>query len=301
MRICFVSAGDIEWGSSRMRCYWPAEYMGADIVTFDEAWRHYKAQGSRHDVYIFQKHADVKTIRKYREEGSIVFWDACDPSWWFSPRAVRAILEEVDGVVCSNESLTVDLIAWMEENGIDDENELLVTTIPDRLELSHFPLRREHRDSNPVRLIWYGMAQNRVTIYAALANLDRLVANGYPIELTVMDNEPKARFQVSDNFPIYHIPWSLGGENEIIANHDIALLGHYPGPWGRVKSNNRQLTAWACGLPTTTGADYREIRELVKSAGFRRELAVEGMDTLHAQYDVKATASEWLELIDRCA
>jgi len=32
----FISAGDISWGSSRMRCYWPAKYMGATVVTWRE-------------------------------------------------------------------------------------------------------------------------------------------------------------------------------------------------------------------------------------------------------------------------
>jgi hypothetical protein len=201
------------------------------------------------DAIIWQKYVDLEIAQVLKAQGKRQYWDVCDPMWWWDPKESDAICALVDGVVTSNNNLEIDL-----ERCLDDE--VRTYTIPDRLEVEHFPLKREHSDLSPVRLIWYGIASNRVSLYAALANLERLAANGHRIELTIFDDHPEAEWCVTDAFAIYHTRWSLEKENAVIASHDIALLPPYPGPWGKVKSNNKTLTAWACGLPVWDGLDY---------------------------------------------
>jgi glycosyltransferase involved in cell wall biosynthesis len=280
MKTLFISAGPIEWGSSRMRCFWPAKYMdGAKVMTFGE---HVNTDAS---VVIFQKVFDLEYARLTRRIGRRVFWDACDPAWWWEPERCREIIQNVDGVVLSSQALKDDFDQW-NNGGVRS------WCIPDRLELSHFPLKRQHADVSPVRLIWFGLAVNRWALLSALANLERLVANGHKIELTIMDDQP-GEWPVTNMFPIYCVPWSLDKENEIIAAHDLAILPPYPGPWGEVKSNNRVLTAMACGLPVTAGLTYSVLEFAVKNWKERVEFTKSDMLDLLLNYDVEKSAREW--------
>jgi glycosyltransferase involved in cell wall biosynthesis len=279
MRTLFIASGPIEWASARLRCYWPAKYMDAEVVEFGN---HHNKDA---EAVIFQKSFDLEYAVLTRRLGRRVYWDICDPLWWWEPNECREILNHVDGVVLSSKALQNDFDQW--SNGAVKSH-----CIPDRLELSHFPLKRTHSDVSPVRLIWFGLAVNRWALLSALANLERLVANGHKIELTIMDDQP-GEWPVTNMFPIYCVPWSLDKENEIIAAHDLAILPPYPGPWGEVKSNNRVLTAMACGLPVTAGLTYGVFETLVKDKKAREEFTKSDMLDLLLDYDVEKSAREW--------
>jgi len=296
MSVLFIAAGGLEWASSRMRAHWPAQCMDADVMLIDEAQRDGYPEG--YEAVIFQKMVNIEAVAAYRDMGVPVWWDMCDPLWWWQPGQARRIAEAVDGVVMSNEALRKDYERWMESDGIEDKPP--VFTIPDRLELSHFEehRRREHDDGDPVRFVWYGMANNRVSLYSAIANMERLAANGYDIELTIMDERPDAPFKVTNYFPIYHIEWSLEQEVQVIAAHDIALLPPYPGAWGVVKSNNKFLTAYASGVVPAKGSSYENLCSLADGRELRQEWADDGWNNyVKEHFDVRQTAVEWDELL----
>lgn len=280
MKTFFIAAGPITWASARLRAFWPAKYMdGAEVVdatTVDSV-------PDTFDAYVFQKAADAGLMKDLRAQGKRVAYDVCDPAWWWKPQEQRAIVEQADILVASSFALAADLAEWSQRK---------VHTIPDRLDLAHFPLQRKQADVSPVRLIWFGLYVNRPAIFSAMAVLERLVANGYPVELTICDNNPHAPDIQSDRLPIYYTRWSLEMENAIIASHDIAVLPRLPGAWGKVKSNNKQLTAWACGLPVIDGENYAEATCLVENAAYR--------DTEHrfpTEYTVDKSAADWERIL----
>jgi len=137
---------------------------------------------------------------------------------------------------------------------------------------------------------------NRPALFGALANLERLAANGRDIELTICDERPDMVMRITNMFPVYHVLWELEQENAIIAAHDIAILPPYPGPWGRVKSNNRTLTAWACGLPATDCESYKELMTLM-DADTRARLGADGRKWVEEDYNVERSAREWERLL----
>jgi hypothetical protein len=239
------------------------------------------------DIYIWQKAANPKVIQERKDARH--WWDVCDPLHWFSPDESRVIADLVDGIVTSNEPLGSDLMRWAKRH---------VRVIPDRLELSHFPKQRQHAPVSPVRFIWYGIAVNRAALVGAWTNLARLAALGYELELTVMDERPDVTLNLGPEFPVYHKLWRLSEENAIIANHDIALLPPYPGPWGAVKSNNRELTAWACGIPATTGLRWHDgFINLVERTSAREAAGLGGRTAVEANHDVKQSAADWEALV----
>ena len=256
MNIVFITAGPIEWASSRMRGYWVAEELrdrGHDVMVYQfAARRRIWSEADDADAYIWQKLVDTEMVD---ELPGLHFWDVCDPSWWWQPKECGEITRRAVTVVASSAALAADLECW--------DPAAACTHIPDCINFDHFEVfTAPHDYTDPVRLIWYGVAVNRVALWSVKAPLERLVANRHRIELTIMDDRPDVRFQLSDAFPIYHTQWSLQKEVEIISGHDIAVLPPYPGPWGRVKSNNKWLTAAACGLPAV-GDSYEDLLKLV--------------------------------------
>lgn len=285
MNICFITAGPIEWASSRMRAYWVAEALderGHDCYTYNANGM--PSEPKEFEAFIWQKSVNLDFIKANPQARH--YWDVCDPSWWWQPNECREIAGHMTAVVASSQALADDFNEWYGEDK--------AVCIPDRLKLSHFHTQRQHSDVSPVRLIWFGIAANRVALWGARANLERLVANGHKIELTIFDDRPDVPFRMSDMFPIYHVQWELSKEVEILASHDIALLPPYPGPWGKVKSNNKALTAVSCGLPYETGNDYELLESLVSYPAAR---GWEAAESVKGMLDVTQSAIEWEALL----
>lgn len=288
--ICFITAGPVEWGSSRMRAYWPARYIpDSTVVTMADAQQRGVPDAG---VYVFQKLVDIALIAEMRASDKIVVWDVCDPSWWFdAPGAIEAV-NNVGGIIASSAPLAADLQTW---KAMNDTEPVPVAVIPDRVELSHFAPRPRYVPGDPVKLIWYGVAVNRVALFAAVANLIRWRGDGHDISLTIYDNAPDIRFSDLDAImPVTYKRWTLDTEAETLAAHHIALLPPYPGPWGRVKSNNRTVTGLAAGLQVITGEDYYELPNAIRvmEAGHDRR------EYVAANYNVEQSAREWMDLIN---
>lgn len=277
MSTLFVTAGPIEWGSSRMRCYWPAQHMqAADVIQSSTL----EIDASKYGAVVFQKVFNIETAEELRLNGVKVVWDVCDPAWWWEPGFCEKIIQNVDAVVASSTALADDFSKW---------SGMKAHVIKDRLDFEHFPVRHSPGRREQFRFIWYGVAVNRIALFSALANLERLAANGYAISLTVFDDRPETPVNFTKAFPVYHLRWDLSQENIVIASHDAALLPPYPGPWGAVKSDNKKRTAGACGLPVTDGQNYKALEDLVVNP--ERYAAYPAGDS------VKKSADEWEALL----
>lgn len=281
--VLFITPGPIKWASSRLRAHWVAEGIeGADVIEYDGMFYPHR------DNIVFVKIVNSELAQKYRDCGAKVIWDICDPVHWFSPTEAREMADNVDYITCSNPGLQADFYEWY--------GKPRPILIPDRMRLDRYPIQRIHKPTNHIRFIWCGVIQNRFSLLGAMANLDRLKANGVDFSLTIFDDKPGETWKAK--FPIYHTGFEVDKENEVMASHDIALLPPYPGAWGRVKSNNKHLTAWACGLPVTDGENYAQLYELATRATVREISAQAGMDTLTKHYTIDKSVDQWKGLLE---
>jgi hypothetical protein len=250
----------------------------AKIATYDEIVNH---GGSIPEAkyYIWQKHLDIEAMKVLKSKGRKNFIDFCDPVWWFQPELMSDILDVADGFIFGTQALMDDYLKDILAPGFP------MAVVPDGLLPEVYPLKREHNDVSPIRFIWFGVAANRCALYSALPTLDRLSALGRKIELTIFDDKPGKTFTEAA-YPISYIPWSLKQENEVISSCDIALLPPYPGPWGKLKSNNKPMLASACGLPVTDGNDIGELLALCNSV-IRKEKTIIPPDNWHTKYSAK--------------
>lgn len=282
-KILFITPGPITWASSRMRAHWVAEHLESDVIEGDKL----SGVPDEYTDVIFVKVTNSKLVKSLQKHDIRVWWDICDPVHWFDPGAAAKMGGLVDGIVASNQGLADDFSEWISRP---------VKVIKDRLKLSHFFVKQTISTDKPLRFIWYGAYQNRFSLMAGFAYLERLSANGINVELTIFDDSPDIIWKYT-NFPIYHVPWDLGLESQIISAHDIAVLPDYPGPWGLVKSNNRHVTAHACGVVPTKADDFEELYKLSTEPEYRLKLATKGLAWVQKEYDVRQSANEWLELM----
>jgi hypothetical protein len=276
-----------------LAAYWPARYIPGSLAY---RWEDGTPIPPGYQMYVWQKNVSIPEMETIRAAGGKNIFYHCDPLWWWHPDECRQADAIVDAVVCSTEASALD---YMDFSGRTEHP----TVIPDRLELSYYKSRGPHETprGQPVRFVWFGMSQNRLTLFAALANLERLVANGVSIVLTLIDDAPQEVVYWSEMFPFIHARWTLDNENALICANDIALVPLYPGPWGKIKTNNRTLVAWACGLPAITGENYRELYEVATRATLRNEMVAAGQQELVQRYDVRQSAGEWMQLLEAIA
>jgi hypothetical protein len=237
------------------------------------------------------KTGNIGAVEYLHNNGKVQFAEVCDPNWWLQPTFMRRMIDNMTALVAATEPARDDLLRWYGDKRC--------YIIPDRLNLDHFPLRRKHQHADPVRFIWYGVSINRSALVGAVPVLERLKANGVNVELTILDNSPEILLGMTKHFPVYHTRWTLETENEIISAHDIALLPPYPGPWGVMKSNNKTLTAWSCGLPVTDGFDYYDLYNLSTNSRERQERANYGWQELNDKYTIDKTVQQWNEIINQ--
>ncbi len=270
-----------------MRCFWPAKHMDADVVVWD--WPHPMEFSTEYKAYIWQKYTNPETQSQLLDMGKQVWIDNCDPTWWFSDQQfMRDSFEQATGAVFSSDALRDDFLEWWGKP-------YNAHTIKDRMDLSHFSHKKSHHWTKPVRFIWYGVAQNRVSLSGAWANMSRLKVLGYNVTLTIFDDRPDIKIKEQNDIPIMYSTWEVDKEPAMVAGHDIALLPPFPGPWGKVKSNNKYITAAICNVPVTTGHDYEELVRLMDHK--EREKLADLQSVLVPDYDVKISGQEWEVLL----
>ena len=283
---CFILPGPDHWASSRIRGIWPAKFM-PDATTAVIGSKLPEA-----DTYIWVKSFNPDLVRQYKQVGKRNYLDFCDPAWWWAPSQIRHALDDVDHVICSCQAIA---------NDFQQEFDYKPLIIRDRMWLPHFDKQHTHKPidrGQPVRFIWYGGGQNRHSLLGAMGYFERLVSNGVQISLTIMDDKPREYWEITDLFPVSNIKWELAKEVEVIAAHDIAMLPPYPGPWGRLKTNNKALHAWACNVAVSDGMDWPYLWQLATSTEFRTHAAAAGRRMVETDYNVEQSAAEWLEVLN---
>ena len=270
MKVLFVVPGPIAWATSRFRAYWIQPHIpGSEIVLVSEiaelAGDKLKEALAPFDHVIWLKQCPIHLLKDNVREGQKHWWDVTDPMWWFSPQWASEIALFVDGTIVSSQGLGENFNTWKPSRA------KLAKRIDDHMNLDHYNVVRKHTNDAEVKMIWFGLNANRFTIVGAMAYLSRAWANGFKFSLTIMDNEPESDWSGMGEFPINHVGFNLATEAKTIGSHDIAVLPKYPGPWGVCKSTNKDLTAYAAGLPVIRGDDYSRILTLIDNPEARQK------------------------------
>jgi hypothetical protein len=201
---------------------------------------------------IWLKQCDPGLASAAQKVGIPSVWDVTDPMWWFSPEHFWPVMEAVNGTITSSKGLAEDYAMWCGRKA---------TCLPDTLSLDHYGDPRPRHEGKAKKMIWFGHHANRMTLFGPMTNLLRLQAQGDEFSLTIMDDAGPDMQIFNPSFPVTRIKFDLGTEAEILRDHDLAILPPYPGPWGKCKSDNKELTAGAVGLAAVSGLLWNHMHD----------------------------------------
>lgn len=284
----FIPSGPIEWASSRFRMHWVAKYSDdMEVLDFLE-----KGELEKADNIIWGKRVDYDYVKDHPNQRH--FWDMCDPLWWYSPHSSVIIADTFDGFVFSTPGLREDWVQWSKTDRKKSH------VIPDRFDLTEFT--GSHLFSSydfPKKFVWYGIFQNRPSVVGHIDMLNRLVASGTAVTLTIMDDKPEIPLFQHTMFPVEYVKWDLGIEKKVIQSADFALCGRYPGPWGKLKSDNKATLAELLGVISITDYEYFYFSRLMeKDSGYLQDMAKKAQRFVKEVYDVKLSASDWERVLN---
>ena len=287
-KIIFIASGPITFASARIRAFWLEPYLKESVIIEPDDNDDLRIPlGAR--AYVWSKRLNHDAMRAQREDGSLVFWDCCDPFWWFEDHTETISL--IDAAVFSTLALKQDF-----EREFPSVKTYL---IPDRIEKAHYTKLRAHTEQQSLRLIWFGLWFNRFSIYGALSALERLRKRyALDLSLTIFDDRPDKPLEYDTHIPINYQQWKLEHEAETLAAHDLAILPPYPEPWGLLKSNNKTLSAWAAGLPVSKAFQFERLHALCTRAELRESEKVHNLKTLSEYFLIEKSAKEWEVIID---
>jgi hypothetical protein len=286
MKVVILPAGPATFASARIRAYWVAKY-------WPEATVH--TQGPldprKYDVFVFQKvfwESAAQDAKSLNRMGKTVAWDLCEPMWWTYPHQHALMAREVKfAVACSRH------LAGL----VQKELGIPCHFIPDRHDPAYHPHPKVHRETDTLRFVWFGYSGNRFTLYGVVPYLQRLRAHGKRFDLLVIDEHPEVPLNGLP-CPVVQRPWNLDSFHGDMLQADAALLPVHPGPFGRCKSNNKEMTAAWCGLPVVNGEDWEQLRD-VFDLQYRIEAGRKGRRLAEESFDVRASVQEWGELLQK--
>lgn len=286
MRVGFVPSSTLESSSSRMRCFWVVKYW-PDAMILDMS-----SPSTPTETVVFQKGFSARVfeqIQTLKSQSRKIVWDLCDPDWWLYPREHERMAQHVDAVVCSTRALADDFATEFPYHS--------PWVIIDRQDPEFHSTVKQHAPTASPTLVWFGWAQNRSALHGTFGVLEKAWAHGRRFTLVILDEKPDNRMDFF-SFPVQHRKWTLERFHEDLLSADIALLPPYPGPVGRLKSDNKKATAGWAGLPVVDGFDYLKLCELIDSADERRRAGLEARRMAETQHDVRQSVEEWKRLIE---
>ena len=127
----------------------------------------------------------------------------------------------------------------------------------------------------------------------------RLRANDVRFTLRIIDESPNEDLHLNFGWNDWteRLAWNLETFEDDLLHADIAILPGFPGRWGQMKSNNKQLTAGWAGLPCTDGQSYEELYRLLTDVQYRADRGAEARAWAERDGDVRQSVQEWKDLL----
>lgn len=281
---CQASHPDLKVASTRIRVTWPAKYADNFIVDPEES-KLFKCS-----VVVFQTRfdrPDINLAKRLKEKKIKIICDFTDPHWLheyggsLSPE-LKEMVELSDCVTLPTQQLAESFSKVFDKQ---------TAIVKDRLDLSIYDKVKIHTDKKDFRIVWHGSYGNLPSLELARKDLDK-VGSDYNITLVcVYDNSDAYEVKKFTNVKLETYEWTNEKVIEELLKSDISINPRFDN-WKSYKSNNKTITAWACGVPCVEYNFYEEIKRLL-STQVRNAESKELRDIVEKNYGIKDTVKEW--------
>lgn len=308
--IAIFPAHDDNVASSRIR----AHSLHRSLVALGHDARIGDARGA--EVIVIQKRATPKTValaKRARASGALVIFDVDDtgPELWYSiaPSVLRRFLQLADVVTTDTEGHRAILLR--------DYQARSVSVIPDTIDYYPAgPARPPLPDGAPLRVLWFGHAENMPLFERYAKTLERVPG----LEIVVVTGA-RAIEALSSRLPhVSFVPWSRETFIGILQSCALTLLPHDGSEGDRAKSNNRMIASITWGVPAVVSrtpeyertaseahvgqalfADDEELLaalERLRSPDARRAYLDAAQDEVWRRYSPEAVARQFLKVVE---
>lgn len=206
------------------------------------------------DVSIFQKVYENPRVhvmaRQLIDAGKAVVLDLCDADW-LTPQKHANLVKMLP--LCSAAVGSTPIVtAWLGRY-------VPSFTVSDGVDMDAHQETKKHRQANPLKVVWFGNKSNYGLIKDKLHQVWSL---GH--RMVTISDHPEATW-----------PWSLSTINNNLLNCDIFWDPRGHGYEYECKTNNKELKAWALGLPVVHGDSaacvtrFESAKERTKEARYR--------------------------------
>jgi len=277
MKVSILSWEKYNWrqygsiGSSMIRARWLAQ-------KWDEAseWKH----GDKFDAIILQK---VYWMDMVKDFDGIKILDMCDPDWMKSESTsckLMEIAEYIDAITCSTDELTNVIKKFV--------THIPVITIPDRLNLDLFTVKKKHTD--PAKsVVWFGY------YHKAKEVLNQVMQSLQKRNLSLYVISNSNFIPINDyGVDISNIMWTPENAFMDIQSGDFVINPSSPLKELRFKSNNKTLISWALGMPVVNEAS--DMDRFLDPAERQKEVDMRQKE-IDEKWDIKYSIQQYKELI----
>lgn len=267
--------------SARIRGAWVAKYLKKACPTWDvhlNDLEHAKTA----DLVIFQKcyqnHKvlDLAMSLCVHKSPTKMIFDLCDADWLDEAKrkALLYMLPCVDAAVGSHPMITAWLSQWVEK----------CYTITDGIDLEGLPAPKKHIPTTPnqPRLVWFGNRSNYHLIEGK-----RKAADKAGTSLVTISDHPDANFK-----------WQLATIARDIQMADIFWDPRGYGIAQECKTNNKELFAWALGLPVIHEKTLGEEFSRFLSPEARKKEGALRIAQVKEYHDMGVIIKQWLTVIE---
>jgi hypothetical protein len=256
------------YGSTRLRVhnllrYWPEARL----------WR----PGVRPGVLVLHKAYGSRLM------APVTILDISDPDWEHDGR-VMPVVRRVDAVTCPTAAIA----------GVLRDHARRVVVIPDRHDLAKLPPVRGHIAAAQ-RVVWFGWSHNSGPLNNLIPTIESV-----GLSLTVVSERDPQPYHHAERprafrrrYSYRRFRWS--SIHSILCEHDICLVPRGNVPSDRFKSDNREMLALLCGVPSARSPE--ELLVLAADHTLRSSRAIEGRAWAITHRDCRQSVAEFRALI----
>jgi len=262
--------GRKDTGSSRIRGHWLIKnWPNAELFK----------QGQKYDVVIYQKAYFVDHARA--DKHSIKILDLCDPDFLHWGHRVREMIEEMNAVTTSTESLAEAIRHFTDKP---------VKCIPDRIDPEFHQGELKVHENRAEWVVWFGYSTGFDMLKPVLSFLKK---NKLGL-IVISDNAFFMPTAYVDDIKIANYPWDIKTINDHIKEADMVINPQSTAGKWKYKSNNKTLTGWALGMPVATTVE--ELERFIDPEERRKEVELRQKE-LREKWLISKSVKEYKELI----
>lgn len=258
-------------GSSMIRAKWLVEKWPEASL-----WNN----GDSFDALILQKVYWMDMVKDFQ---GVKILDMCDPDWMRSQDTGCALVEisqYIDAITTSTDELR-DVIKKLVK--------IPVVTIPDRLNLDYFTIKKQHTE-RAKSVVWFGYYHKAKEVLNQV--MPSLKKRG--LSLYVISN---SQFFPDNDYgvEVSNIAWTPMNAFMDIQSGDFVI--NPPSPMGdmRFKSSNKSIIAWALGMPVVNSAE--DMDRFMDPVERTKEVELRGKEILR-DWDNQLSINQYKELIE---